>query len=58
MDSCCFGWAVTSAVCVPDGPSWATSAYPRFDHIGNFTGINFPVKLDQIPQFETLITRQ
>lgn len=51
-DEYCFGWAVTSAVCAPNGPSNRTSSYPDCRMFLEFNDIEFPVRLCDISKFE------
>lgn len=51
-DQFCFGWAVTSAILTPNGPSDETSSYPDCRRFLQFRDIQFPVRLRDISKFE------
>lgn len=53
-DEYCFGWAVTSGIAMPVGPSNRTSSYPDFRQLLQFDGIEFPVRLRDISKFENI----
>lgn len=51
-DQCCFAWALVSAVRPVMEHSDRVSSYPHFSSLLNFEGIEFPVKITDIPKFE------
>lgn len=52
-DDACFAWALTSAVCEPNGLPQRTTSYPHYENCGfDYSNITFPVKLRDIPEFE------
>lgn len=53
-DEACFAWACTAAVTNPEGNVNRTSSYPNFNDVFDFTGITFPVSLNDISTFEVL----
>ena len=51
-DNQCFKWAVLSALHPLAKHANRVFHYKKFEHELDFTGISFPVKLDDIPKFE------
>ncbi|KAK4881338.1 hypothetical protein RN001_004657 [Aquatica leii] len=52
FDEFCFGWAVASALVVPNGNPQRVASYPDFRTLCNWDGITFPMKLTDIGKFE------
>lgn len=53
-DEKCFEWAVLSALYPASSNPSRLSHYKKYENKLNFTGIDFPVKLNQIDKFEKL----
>ncbi|XP_018576220.1 uncharacterized protein LOC108914811 [Anoplophora glabripennis] len=53
-DQFCFAYAVVSCLHPAQKNPDRISSYPDFHTVLNFTGINFPVTIEQIPKFEKL----
>ncbi|KAJ8949415.1 hypothetical protein NQ318_007514 [Aromia moschata] len=53
-DTTCFAWSINAAVFPANGHPALTSSYPHYNTLLNFEGIDFPVKLKDIPKFEEL----
>lgn len=53
-DQMCFAWSVNAAIFPPTGLPQRISSYPHYSTLLNFQGIEFPVKLKDIPKFEKL----
>ncbi len=51
-DQACFAWAVISALYPAKSHCDRTSSYPKYEGILNLNGIEFPMKLKSIPDFE------
>ncbi|XP_074026081.1 uncharacterized protein [Leptinotarsa decemlineata] len=54
QDQCCFAWAVTSALYPASQKLNEISSYPHFSTVLNVAGMEFPVKLKDIPKFEVM----
>ena len=54
-DNECFKYSVTCALKIPEKDAERVSKYstPEYDKLLNFKGIKFPVKIQDIPKFET-----
>lgn len=53
-DNQCFKWAVLSALHPVDHQAERVSKYIKYENELNFTGIEFPMKINQISKFERL----
>ncbi|XP_074039510.1 uncharacterized protein [Leptinotarsa decemlineata] len=53
-DHFCFAWAVTSALRPAQTRTSEVGSYPDFRDVLNVEGIDFPMKLRDIPQFENM----
>ncbi|KAJ8972053.1 hypothetical protein NQ317_001523 [Molorchus minor] len=53
-DQFCFAYAVISCLYPVERNPQRISSYPDFHTVLNFTGINFPMTIEQIPKFEKL----
>ncbi|KAK4887440.1 hypothetical protein RN001_003711 [Aquatica leii] len=63
FDEFCFGWAVTSALVVPNGNPQRVASYPDFRTLCNWDGITFPMKLqnkehEKLKLWDHYITRK
>ncbi|XP_074026183.1 uncharacterized protein [Leptinotarsa decemlineata] len=54
QDHYCFAWAVTSALYPASARVCELSSYPHFSTVLNVAGMEFPVKLKDIPKFEVM----
>ncbi|XP_074041969.1 uncharacterized protein [Leptinotarsa decemlineata] len=54
QDQYCFAWAVTSALYPASVRVCEISSYPHFSTVLNVAGMDFPVKLKDIPKFEIM----
>lgn len=54
QDDMCFKWAILSALFPATSNPSRVTHYKRYENELNFTGIDFPVKLNQIDKFEKL----
>lgn len=52
LDTSCFAWSLVSALYPPTGDPSNTSSYPHYSEVFNFEGIDFPVKITDIPALE------
>ncbi|KAJ8916434.1 hypothetical protein NQ315_014647 [Exocentrus adspersus] len=53
-DQFCFAYSIMSCLYPTQRNAERISSYPDFRKVLNFTGINFPVTIEQIPKFENL----
>ncbi|KAJ8915327.1 hypothetical protein NQ315_008211 [Exocentrus adspersus] len=53
-DMACFAWSVNAALFPSQGDPTATSSYPHYDTLLNFTNLEFPIKLKDIHRFEKM----
>ncbi|XP_030762881.1 uncharacterized protein LOC115887564 [Sitophilus oryzae] len=51
-DDYCFAWSVVAALHPPTGVDFQTSSYPHYSTVLNTTGIDFPISLKDIKNFE------
>lgn len=53
VDNCCFAWSINAAVFPANGDPANPTSYPHYSTLLNFDGIDLPMKLQDIPKFET-----
>ncbi|XP_018359725.1 PREDICTED: uncharacterized protein LOC108758974, partial [Trachymyrmex cornetzi] len=53
-DNACFAWSVVAALYPAERNAERVSSYPHYLSVLNLTGIEFPMKLKNIPKFERL----
>ncbi|XP_025829967.1 uncharacterized protein LOC112904359, partial [Agrilus planipennis] len=52
-DHACFAWAITSALYPAQANPQRTTSYPHYSRTLDYDGIQFPMKLTDIPKFES-----
>ncbi|XP_025835969.1 uncharacterized protein LOC112906290 [Agrilus planipennis] len=52
-DQACFAWAITSALYPAQANPQRTTSYPHYSRTLDYDGIQFPMKLTDIPKFES-----
>ena len=51
-DDYCFDWSIMAALHPPTGVDFVTSSYPHYSTVLNTAGIDFPISLKDIKNFE------